>query len=127
MQFRDAGFVQPLGVLLALLLALTALAWSAHIDWPAGYPQTDNGQTGIQAHVETTALDDATGGMSPPQAQTADSGSHSDHCSHSSAHLVGLGVADVGLGAAPLVQTLDFRPQPYDSIVRQPLIDPPIA
>lgn len=116
MRIFRARFVQSFSVALALLIVVSSLAWSTHLDAP------DLHDTAPSAHMAAAQSFDQT-----PPSVAQDSADHADHCCHGSAHLVGLGGVLTGavepLLAAPPVADAAY----YDSVSRAPLIDPPIA
>ena len=116
MSARHPTLQRLVAVLLIAFVAVSTQAWAGHIDWPAE-------QGSAHAHIETTALD-----AQPATAPgSTDHASHSDHCCHASAHLVGLRsyLAAVQFAGAALSHT--GRGKPYVSLTHAPLIDPPIA
>ena len=111
---RNGRFQQLIAVLLVTLVAVSAQAWASHVDWPAP-------QAGDHAHVDVSALDGADAHID--SAETT----HSDHCSHGAAHLLGLRshAEDVDFaGSVPHRAECGDR---YTSLAHPPLTDPPIA
>ena len=113
---RHPTLQRLVAVLLIAFVAISAQAWAGHIDWPAA-------QGSDHAHIETTAFDvhPATG------AGDADHASHSDHCCHASAHLVGLRSDLAGVDFAAATPARGGVGKRYVSLTHAPLIDPPIA
>ena len=98
-------------IVLTVIVALSAQAWASHVDWPSS-----DGET--YSHVESTAVDGADSGVSAE---------HNDHCSHASAHLVGIqsGAPDMELHK---ISSRNGRHRDlYRSLAHTPLVDPPIA
>jgi hypothetical protein len=111
MPLSYANLQRLVAIVLTVIVALSAQAWASHVDWPAF-----DGET--YSHVESTAVDNADTGVS------AD---HNDHCSHASAHLVGIQSDAPDMGLRGMSSRNGRHRDLYRSLAHTPLIDPPIA
>ena len=109
MRIRNPDVQRFVAAVLIALIAMSSQAWASHVDWPAN-------RGDASTHIDTA--DDGS---------TAANADHTDHCSHASAHLVGLQGDAVGICLESVASHTTIIRSRYHSPTYAPLIDPPIA
>ena len=127
MQVLAKQFMPLVGWFVSCLLAISALAWSAHIDLPATDPASDSGAPIVLTAGNVSDRDAGDLADSDNSNLDENSGGHNSSCEHASSHLLALG----GDTSHVLAKTGSALPGGDNALYRGPshalLIEPPIA